>query len=341
MTDESLRADELVSAYLDGEATPAEIAEVEQDVALMARVEQLRAVRDAVAAPVPAVSEERRDQTISAALAVASEEAAQRREAKTVPIRRRRETLLAVAAAAMLVAAIVSAGLIASRGGDEAAETASGAPAAPDVAAGAAPATTAAAAEAGTAMADDSADYEMAEEEPMAEEADAALDAAMAATTAEELDEAAIAELEASLAEAEAAAAEAELPLEEPAEEAFDPGEAAADAAEADHEAEQVVDLGTVEDRESLFEDIAAIWSAALEDGATAASGACSAAVNERGFAVDVETGHSFIAAVGTEDPLALDGLFARRADGTAIIVYAASPGCEVGVHEVDRSNGS
>ena len=52
MSDEPFREDELVSAYLDGEATPAEIAEVEQNDALMARVEQLRSVRDAVAAPV-------------------------------------------------------------------------------------------------------------------------------------------------------------------------------------------------------------------------------------------------------------------------------------------------
>ena len=52
MSDERLHQDELVSAYLDGEATPAEIAEVEASDALLARVEELRAVRDAVAEPV-------------------------------------------------------------------------------------------------------------------------------------------------------------------------------------------------------------------------------------------------------------------------------------------------
>ena len=387
MTDESLRGDELVSAYLDGEATPAEIAEVEQDVALMARVEQLRAVRDAVAAPVPAMSEEQRDQMISAALAVATEEAAERREAKIVPIRRRREALLAVAAAAMLLAAVVSAGLIASRGGDDDAETAADASAAFDVAAEAepeaaapaeaAPAPTTAPTEAEMAMADDSADYAMDEEERMAVEEpaideaavdapeaamaeeepaidEAAVDAPEAAMAEEEpaIDEAAVDALEAAMAEAEAAMAEPESAMEEPAEEVSDPPVSATDTAEEEPRAEeerhaaadaaqQVVDLGTAEDLDSLFEDIAASWSAALEDGATAAPGACSAAVNERAFAVDLETGHAFIAAVGAEDPLAFDGLFARRADGTAIIVYAASPGCEVGVHELDEPDGS
>ena len=99
MSDEQFREDELVSAYLDGEATPAEIAEVEQNNALMARVEQLRSVRDAVAAPVAPMPAELRDQMIGAALAAADAETVQRRESRIVPVHRRRETLLAVAAA--------------------------------------------------------------------------------------------------------------------------------------------------------------------------------------------------------------------------------------------------
>ena len=47
MSDEQLRQDELVSAYLDGEATPAEVAEVEASDVLLARVEEFRAMRDA------------------------------------------------------------------------------------------------------------------------------------------------------------------------------------------------------------------------------------------------------------------------------------------------------
>lgn len=46
--------DELVSAYLDGEATPDEVARVESDEGLRARVAVFTAVRDRVAAPAPA-----------------------------------------------------------------------------------------------------------------------------------------------------------------------------------------------------------------------------------------------------------------------------------------------
>ena len=55
----------------------------------------------------------------------------------------------------------------------------------------------------------------------------------------------------------------------------------------------------------------------------------------------DLDTRHSFMATVGVEDPLAVDGLFARGADGASVIVYAARPDCEVQVHEADRPDGS
>ena len=164
MSDESLRRDELLSAYLDGEATPAEIAEVEGDDALLARVEELRAVRDAVAAPVPSLSAEQRDQLISAALGVADAEVDARLEAKIVPRHRPQPVFLAVAAAVILLAAAVSAGLLGSRGGDDAdmaAESTS-------MAGSAAPAEMA---DEPTAQADmAAADEAMADEEPMAEE---------------------------------------------------------------------------------------------------------------------------------------------------------------------------
>jgi hypothetical protein len=327
MSDEQFREDELVSAYLDGEATPAEIAEVEQDEVLMARVEQLRSVRDAVAAPVAPMSEERREQIIGAALAAADAEATQRRETRIGPVRRRRETLLAVAAAAILLSAVVSAGLIASRGGDESAEMAAEASAATadteaDMAGAAAADEPAEAVMATTTaafpmaeeepMADDSADYEMAAE-PMAEEELAA-------------------ELEAALA-----ASEAESATEAPAEETADASTASAEGERrtADEAAVPVVDLGAFENLQSLFDDVAARRSAALEDGATADSGTCSTTVHERELELDVETGRPFIATVGVEEPLIFDGRFARRSDGTAIIVYAAPPDCEIGVREL------
>lgn len=334
MSDAQLRRDEVVSAYLDGEATTAETAEVEHDGALMARLEQLRSVRDAVAAPVAAVPDGLRDRMIRAALAAADAETARRREAGIVPIHRRRETLLAVAAAAVLLAAVVSAGLIAGRGGDESAETA------------AAPAESA---DAGPASADTAAAVEeaapAAEEEPMAEEA------STAATTTEAYvempEEEPMAELEAAMGtadvadEAAAAEAEAESAMEAPAEETADAPTTSAEAERrtAD-DAAQVADLGAFENLESLFGDVAARLSAALEDGATADSGTCSAAVHNKMLELDIETGQPFVATVGAEDPLIFDARFARRADGTAIIIYAAPPSCETGTYEQDESDG-
>ncbi|MYJ34888.1 MAG: hypothetical protein F4071_02960 [Acidimicrobiaceae bacterium] len=96
-----------------------------------------------------------------------------------------------------------------------------------------------------------------------------------------------------------------------------------------------VVDLGAFEDLGSLFDDVTARWSAALEDGTTADPGTCSAAVHERELELDVETGQPFIATVGAEDPMVFDGRFTRRADDTAVIIYAAPPDCETEVREL------
>ncbi len=64
--------DELVSAYLDGEATADEVARVEQSADLTARAATLRSVRDAVAAPVGPPPDGHRDQAVSAALRASS-----------------------------------------------------------------------------------------------------------------------------------------------------------------------------------------------------------------------------------------------------------------------------
>jgi hypothetical protein len=64
--------DELVSAYLDGEATADEVARVEQSAELTARAAILRAVRDAVAAPVGPPPDGHRDQAVSASLQASS-----------------------------------------------------------------------------------------------------------------------------------------------------------------------------------------------------------------------------------------------------------------------------
>jgi len=61
--------DELLSAYLDGEVTAAERGAIEADTAALARLGELRAVRDAVASPVEPLADKDRDRLIAAALA--------------------------------------------------------------------------------------------------------------------------------------------------------------------------------------------------------------------------------------------------------------------------------
>ncbi len=71
MTDDK-RRDDLAAAYLDGECTPDERAQVLTDADLLARVEQQRLVRAALAEPVP-VDESRRELELGAALSVFDE----------------------------------------------------------------------------------------------------------------------------------------------------------------------------------------------------------------------------------------------------------------------------
>ncbi len=73
MTDDD-HLDDLASAYLDGAASPAEAARVEGDPALLARVEQLRAVRVALG-ELPPLDAVRRDLAVRAAVAAFEAEA--------------------------------------------------------------------------------------------------------------------------------------------------------------------------------------------------------------------------------------------------------------------------
>lgn len=68
--------DELVSAYLDGEATADEVARVEADPDLSERVTQFRLLGDAIAEPIASPSETDRDAAITAALAAVAPDAA-------------------------------------------------------------------------------------------------------------------------------------------------------------------------------------------------------------------------------------------------------------------------
>ncbi len=136
MTDAPLTPDapdELASAYLDGEATAAEVARVEGDPALLTRVEELARARAAVQAPTP-IHPVRREAAIAAALAVAAEPGgvlAAGGDRAVVPLARRRATApsprwryLAVAAAVAVAALAVP--LLSQLGGtDDDSDTAS------------------------------------------------------------------------------------------------------------------------------------------------------------------------------------------------------------------------
>ena len=110
--------DELASAYLDGEATAEEAALVESDPRLQELVEELRAIRELMAAPVDMPSDEVRDQMIARALdhraPVVSMETARRR-LQAIPPQAR-----VILAAAAVVAAIALVGVtIFERQGDQ------------------------------------------------------------------------------------------------------------------------------------------------------------------------------------------------------------------------------
>ena len=341
MSDERPRRDELVSAYLDGETTPAETAEVEADDALLARLGPLRAARDAVAASVPPLAAEQRDEMISTALAAAEApaktyvpaeselDAGNGRGARFVLLRR--PEILVMAAVVVLLAAVVSASLITSRGGDHDVADVAGQVTAADTAA--APAEMAAAADE-ESMADDAAAMEMAAEEAPAEAemeaveepaAEAAFDAA-AEPMAEDADITDTAE-------------EAEAEMAAPAPAADDALAAAVDPAL------PTVDLGSLESFESLVESIGTRRAASTDDtddttapsdGATADPRPCAAAVRDHALELGGETLGAFAATVGTQDPVAVDALLLQNADGALLVVYAAAPDCQAETRELD-----
>lgn len=72
MSDFSPDQDELASAYLDGEANADERARVEGDPRLLARVDELRGVREALSAPVTLPTEAERDAMVTAAAGVSN-----------------------------------------------------------------------------------------------------------------------------------------------------------------------------------------------------------------------------------------------------------------------------
>lgn len=107
--------DELVSAYLDGEATADERALVEASPELMARVETLRSIAAMVAAPI-VVDPALRERHIEAALAASATSA---KVTSLEPRRRRLDRTWALSAAAVLLAVIIAIPVFRSGDGDD------------------------------------------------------------------------------------------------------------------------------------------------------------------------------------------------------------------------------
>lgn len=125
MTDPTHDLDELASAHLDGETTPDEAARALADPAVVARIAQLRAVRDAVALPDRPVDQARRDLAIAAALDVFEAEAVADDVALLAVARARRQRrswqirLVGAAAVIAVAFAALAPRLIGDRGGED------------------------------------------------------------------------------------------------------------------------------------------------------------------------------------------------------------------------------
>jgi hypothetical protein len=105
--------DELASAYLDGEVTPDERAQVDADPDLVARVGELRAVRSALAAPPGQPDASTRERALAAARAEASARAAAGATMGTVASIERRRSRRALAVIGAVAAAVIAIALVA------------------------------------------------------------------------------------------------------------------------------------------------------------------------------------------------------------------------------------
>ena len=123
MSDLPFPDDELVSAYLDGEADADERARVEGDPALMARADELRRVRELVRAPVTEPAAADVDRAVAAALAAATEpNSAAGQPVHSLADRRRPSSLPAwLSVAALVLGLLVAVSVLGSviGGGDD------------------------------------------------------------------------------------------------------------------------------------------------------------------------------------------------------------------------------
>lgn len=314
--------DDLISAYLDGEASPDEAARIERDPQAQARVAELAAVQAAVADPVPPLADAERNRLRADAVAAAAPAAAVR----PIPAaRQRRPRAFIPVAAAAGIAAVVLGAMAVLRSTDDGSEDSTAASAtaiavqpASDDSAGAAAESAAASdmafaeedemadmtAEAGS---DDSAfDYDM----DMAEESETAAEpeSAAAATTMADMD----------------AAPEAEAP-----DETLDPADDGADP--------KPTDLGSFVGLEQLIDRLALLL--ADDDdltGPSTESGLCAqpvaGRVAELGAEVVGEARAELEDSAEAETGGTVDLAVVTSGGGDLLLVYAVEPNCEIEV---------
>lgn len=309
MSDFDRHPDELISAYLDGEADADEAARIEGDPQSRARADELAAVAQAVAEPVEGLTPRERDRLRARALDAAPARPAPVRDISEAARRRWRMVLIPAAAAAGIFA--VALGVMSLRSGldDDASDTAASAPA-----------TTAAS---GSEMAAESAaadmDYmaEPAAPEDFTEEG--------AATTISPDDDS---------TSSDEAMAESASVTEAPA---------AAEAETSDQapDAPSVADLGSFAGLEQLISHLAVRLTVQLDDAEPALDqpfaepGPCAGVVADRVDELDAETLIEGRAELATEtgdsaDDYRVDLAVVTTGDGGSLLIYAAEPSCEI-----------
>ena len=302
MSDFDRHQDELISAYLDGEADPDEAARIEGDPQSRARAAELAAVIHAVADPIQGLTPRERDRLRARALAAAPSPAPVREISEAARLRWRLVLIPAAAAAGIFAVAL---GVISLRGGinDDASETAASAPA-----------TTAASSSemAAQSAADDMGDIA----EPAAE--DFAEEGAEATTSA------------ATAADGDEAVAEPAGPETEEADDAGTVTDQAPDAP-------SVADLGSFDGPEQLIDHLALRLDAdeSATDGPFAEPGPCAEAVADRvaelGGEARIEARAELrIETGGSPEEAGVDLAVITTEDGGFLLVYAAEPSCEI-----------
>ena len=302
MSDFDRHQDELISAYLDGEADPDEAARIEGDPQSRARAAELAAVVQAVADPIEGLTPGERDRLRARALAAAPSPAPVR-DISEAARRRWRLVLIPAAAAAGIFA--VALGVISLRGGidDDASDMAASAPA-----------TTAASSSemAAESAADDMSDMaEPAAEDFFEEEAEATI----SATTAADGDEA-MAEPEApDTAEDDEAGAFTEQALDAPS----------------------ITDLGSFDGPEQLIDHLALRLDNAEPalNGPHVEPGPCAEVVANRvaelgGEALIEARAELRIETGGSPEEADVDLAVITTEDGGFLLVYATEPSCEI-----------